>query len=141
MRKRFDPRKSWSLATRAKAFIQLLVARKIWRCDIGRGTYAHPTALLDRTWPVGLHIGEECFIDEHAVILTHDYTRGLLVDTRIGDRCRIGARALIMPGITIGNDCHVHPGAMVNRDMPEGTVAVGNPAKIMSMDNYLSGAH
>jgi len=123
-------RPGWSPVTRLRAGVQALLHRRLWRLDIGPGCRIHPDALIDRTWPRGIHIGEECLIDAWAVVLTHDFTRGLLVDTWIGDRCRIGARAIIMPGVKIGAGSIVHPGAVVTRDMPDGTQALGNPAAI-----------
>ncbi|MHA1727130.1 MAG: DapH/DapD/GlmU-related protein [Promethearchaeota archaeon] len=43
---------------------------------------------------------------------------------------RIGARTLILPGITIGEDCFVAAGSVVTRDVPPRKVVMGFPAKI-----------
>lgn len=43
----------------------------------------------------------------------------------------IGANATILPGITIGENAMVGAGAVVTKDVPEGAVVVGNPAKII----------
>jgi acetyltransferase-like isoleucine patch superfamily enzyme len=43
----------------------------------------------------------------------------------------IGANATLLPGITIGRNAMVGAGAVVTRDVPEGAVVVGNPAKII----------
>jgi acetyltransferase-like isoleucine patch superfamily enzyme len=93
------------------------------------------TALIDRTWPKGIHIAAGCVIGEEAVILTHDLTRGLYVDTRIGADTMIGARAIILPGVTVGEGCIIQPGALVNRDVPDFHVAQGNPASITPREN------
>ena len=69
-------------------------------------------------------------IGEEVVILTHDLTRGLYVDTIIGARTLVGPRAIILPGVRVGADCIIQPGALVNRDVPDGHVAVGNPASL-----------
>ncbi len=124
------PVPGWGPGTRLLGAVKTALWRRLWGLDIGPGTRVHPAALLDRTWPVGLHIGSGCWIDAHAVVLAHDFTRGVLADTRIGNNCRIGARALVMPGVTIGDDCRIWPGALVNRDMPPGSTAIGNPAQI-----------
>lgn len=89
-----------------------------------------PTALVDRTWPRGIHIAEGCVIGEEAVVLTHDLTRGIYYDTRIGARTLVGARAILLPGVTVGADCVIEPGALVRTDVPAGHVARGNPATI-----------
>jgi acetyltransferase-like isoleucine patch superfamily enzyme len=96
--------------------------------DIHPSARIATTALIDRTWPRGIHIGEGCRIDEEVVVLTHDRTRGIYLDTRIGARSNLGARSIVMPGITIGEDCVVAPGAVVTRDLPAGSYAIGNPA-------------
>lgn len=43
----------------------------------------------------------------------------------------IGANATLLPGITIGEDAIVGAGSVVTRDVPDGAVVVGNPAKII----------
>ena len=50
---------------------------------------------------------------------------------RIGKRCWIGAGALIMPGVTIGDDTVIGAGSVVTKDIPAGVVAVGNPCRIL----------
>lgn len=47
----------------------------------------------------------------------------------IGHDTWIGARATILPGVTIGNFCIVAAGAVVNKDVPNYTVVAGVPAK------------
>ena len=49
----------------------------------------------------------------------------------IGDDVWLGARVIIMPGVTIGNGAIVGAGAVVTKDVPEYSVAVGVPAKII----------
>jgi serine acetyltransferase len=120
-----------------RSLIELLKARfkwwlrtTVWGMDIHPSARISDTALIDRTWPRGIHIAEGCAIDEEAVILTHDMTRGIYLDTRIGARCRLGARSIVFPGLTIGDDCVIAPGAVVTKDMPAGAYAIGNPAQI-----------
>ena len=50
---------------------------------------------------------------------------------RIGRNCWIGAGALIMPGITIGDNEVVGAGSVVTKDLPSNVVAVGNPCRIL----------
>jgi len=47
----------------------------------------------------------------------------------IGDGAWIGARAIILPGVTIGRRCLVAAGAVVSRDVPDDTLVAGNPAR------------
>jgi maltose O-acetyltransferase len=50
---------------------------------------------------------------------------------RIGDGSWIGARAMILPGVTIGSRCLVAAGAVVSRDVPDDTLVAGNPARVV----------
>ena len=50
---------------------------------------------------------------------------------RLGDRAWVAARAIVLPGITIGAGAVVGAGSVVTRDIPEGCVAAGNPARIV----------
>ena len=49
----------------------------------------------------------------------------------IGRNCWIGAGALILPGVTIGDNTVIGAGSVVTRDIPSGVVAVGNPCRVL----------
>lgn len=104
---------------------------KIWGMDI------HPTcnfslsAKFDRLYPKGVHIGAYTYVALGAVILCHDTTRGLYLDTLIGKNCFIGARSIILPGIHINNGCIVGAGSVVTKDVPDNCAVAGNPARII----------
>jgi len=49
----------------------------------------------------------------------------------IGDDCWIGGGAIICPGVTIGSRCVIGAGAVVTKDIPDDSLAVGNPAKVI----------
>jgi maltose O-acetyltransferase len=48
----------------------------------------------------------------------------------IGDDCWIGGGAIICPGVTIGNRCIIGAGSVVTKDVPDDSLAVGNPAVV-----------
>lgn len=48
----------------------------------------------------------------------------------IGRRVWIGGGAIVMPGVTIGDDAVIGAGSVVTRDVPPGAIAVGNPARV-----------
>ena len=95
---------------------------------VDASAWIEPSAWIDRTWPRGVHIGARTYIGHQAVVLTHDFTRGVYLYTVIKSGCVIGARAIIMPGVTIGEDAIVEPGSVVTRDVNPGVCVSGNPA-------------
>lgn len=109
--------------------IRHLINVHVWGMHIHPSARIAPSALMDRTFPRGVHVGAGCVIGEQAVVLTHDMTRGLYLDTYIGERCNLGPRAIVLPGLTVGDDCVIAPGAVVTRDVPANSYVCGNPAK------------
>lgn len=49
----------------------------------------------------------------------------------IGDDCWIGGGSTILPGVTIGKGCTIAAGSVVTRSIPDFSVAVGSPAKVV----------
>lgn len=49
----------------------------------------------------------------------------------IGRNCWIGSGAVILPGITIGDNVVVGAGSVVTKDLPSNVVAVGNPCRVL----------
>lgn len=49
----------------------------------------------------------------------------------IGDDCWIGGNAIVCPGVTIGKGCVIGAGSVVTKDIPDYSMAVGNPAKVI----------
>jgi maltose O-acetyltransferase len=82
-------------------------------------------------------IGDDVGIGAHAHLIAHDashkrfigYTR--IGRITIGNRVFIGQRAMILPGVAIGDDVIIAAGAVVTRDVPSGSIAGGNPAKVI----------
>lgn len=52
-------------------------------------------------------------------------------DVVIGRDVWLGARVMVMAGVTIGDGCIVGAGAIVTRDLPPYSIAVGSPAKVV----------
>lgn len=104
---------------------------RLFRMDIHPSSQFSLSAKFDLTNPRGVHVGEESYIAFGVAILTHDLTRGVRVHTRVGRRCFIGARSIILPGITIGDESIVGAGSVVTRDVPPRSVVAGNPARVI----------
>ena len=49
----------------------------------------------------------------------------------LGDRVWVGAGAIILPGVTVGDGAMIAAGSVVTRDVPEGMVVGGNPARVI----------
>ena len=54
----------------------------------------------------------------------------------IGNDCWIGGNTVICPGISIGNGCVIGAGSVVTKNIPDNTLAVGNPAKSIRKLNF-----
>ena len=48
---------------------------------------------------------------------------------RCGGGCRIGAGAVLLPGVSVGEEAFVAAGAVVTRDVPARTLVMGVPAR------------
>lgn len=117
----------WLLCVR----VQMVIYRRIYKMNIAQTARIAFGAKLDKSHPQGIHIGPESFIASGAVILAHDYSREQKSDTRIGVRCFIGVNAIIMSGVTIGNNVIVGSGSVVTKDVPDCCIVAGNPARII----------
>ncbi len=104
---------------------------RVWQMDLGEGTLISLSAKLDKTNPRGIHIGKYTAVAFGAAILTHDAVNNRNRDVHIGDNCFIGAHSIILPGVTIGHQCIVSAASVVVRDVPAGSLVTGNPARVV----------
>ena len=111
--------------------LQIGFFRHFLGMDIGKDVRISLRARLDFTNPRGVHIGDGSYIAFDSVIFAHDMSRLLHTDTFVGKNCFIGAQAIIMPGVRVGDECIVGSGAVVTKDVPSGSIVVGNPARII----------
>ena len=49
----------------------------------------------------------------------------------MGDNVWIGGGAIILPGVTIGNNVVIGAGSIVTKDIPDNVIAVGNPCRVI----------
>lgn len=108
-----------------------------WNVKFGNGVYAnfHLTMVDDGEITVGDYtlFGPNVTVATAAHPFNHDLrSRGLQYNlpVHIGKNCWIGSGALIMPGVTIGDNVIIGAGSVVTKDMPSGVIAFGNPCKV-----------
>lgn len=83
----------------------------------------------------GLRIADDVFIGPN-VTLTNDKqpesgnAAFVKLQTHIGNGASIGAGAVILPGLRIGGGAFVAAGSVVTRDVPDGKLVMGNPARV-----------
>jgi len=78
-----------------------------------------------------IKVGSETYVTFKTLILTRDGVAGVDRPIRIGRRCFIGGGSMICPGVTIGDDCIIAAGSIVDCDVPSGCIAGGNPARVL----------
>ena len=91
-------------------------------------------ALINADAVVGRHlianvyasVAHDCVVGDFVTLGPRATVNG---SVRIGDGVEIGAGALIREGLTIGEGAVIGMGAVVVKDVPAGTVVVGNPAR------------
>ena len=104
---------------------------------VGKNFHMFDEVMIDygHTWHI--QIGDDVTLAPRVNIIAHDAsTKKYLNCTRIakvkiGNRVFVGAGAVILPGVTIGDDVVVGAGSVVTRDVPNGHVVAGNPARIL----------
>ncbi len=110
---------------------RLFILRRLYKIDISKTARISFRAKLDKTKPKLIHIGDESYIASGAIIFSHDFSRKLYKDTYVGKRCFIGANAIVMCGVRIGDEVVVGSGAIVTKDVPSHCIVAGNPARII----------
>lgn len=115
--------------------------------QLGANCFIDKSATIDGSFPWLISIGANCTITYNVVILAHDAStkRALgyskIGAVTIGNNCFIGSGAIILPNVHIGSNTIIGAGAVVTRDIPENSVAVGNPARVVSHTRDFLASH
>ena len=112
-------------------WLRLIWLRKVWGMNLGYGVRISGKAQLDYSYPKALHIGDYTILTPGVQVFTHDFVTRRHEDTRIGSHCFIGANAIILCGVSIGDRCVIAAGAVVTQDVPARSMVAGNPAKVV----------
>ncbi|WP_175480052.1 acyltransferase [Natrinema salaciae] len=104
---------------------------------VGDGVSWGLEATPDVFWPDLITVRADAIVGYDATILCHEflqdeYRTGEVV---VGERAMIGAGAIILPGVEIGEDARIAANSLVTRDVPPDTTVAGVPARSMSDDS------
>lgn len=117
----------------------------------GTPKFISQDAYFDGTDYKKITIGSNVTISREVMLLTHDYSIttayasiGKIIKRHegemyfsdkisIGDNCFIGARVSILPGTQIGNNVIVGAGSVVKGNVPDNSIVIGNPCKIVAV--------
>lgn len=125
---------------------------KYWRkagVVVGKNCQIYASASFGSE-PYLITIGDHVRVTSGCTFITHDggvwvlrelYKELSQVDKFgkivVGNNVHLGANAVIMPGVTIGNNCIIGVGAVVTKDIPDNSIAVGVPARVIkTIDEY-----
>lgn len=108
----------------------------------GRSTIGSNVSLQTGTYvPSETTIGDDVFIGPHATLTNDPYPIRQEVNLQgptLNDGVSVGANTTILPGVEIGKNTFVAAGALVTKDVPPETLAVGAPARFRPLPEELS---
>ncbi len=128
---------------------------RVFDAKIDGQPFVHQRARIAVPWKLTLHdraclgdranaytlgeieIGARATVAQEVYLSTgsHDFAQPSLplitAKITIGEDAFIGARAFILPGVTIGARSVIGAGSVVTRDVPADTIAAGNPCKVI----------
>lgn len=112
---------------------------------VGKNFERLNNVLIDDSHAWLIEIGDNVTLAPRVHILAHDAsTKKFLGYTKIGrvtigNNVFVGAETVILPGVTIGNNVIIGANSTVTHDIPDNTVVVGCPARVLcSLDEYLN---
>ena len=93
--------------------------------------------------PFLISLGDHVTVTSGVKFITHDGSTCLIKDAhgkryqrfapiQVGSHVFIGVNSIIMPGVSIGSNVVIGAGSVVTKDIPDNSVAIGVPAKVVS---------
>ena len=106
--------------------------------SVGKNFYTnHNCTILDGA---KVEFGDNVFIAPNCVFSTAGHAidaeqrgKGLQIalPIKVGNNVWFGANVSVLPGVTIGDNTIIGAGSVVNKDIPSGVIAVGNPCRVI----------
>jgi len=124
--------------------------------------FVHQRARIIIPWKVTLHdracvgdranlyslgeieLGPRCTVAQEAYLCsgTHDFTQAacplVVAKINVSEEAFVGARAFVMPGVTIGARAIIGACSLVTHDVPADVIAAGNPCKVLRVRPAIS---
>ena len=109
-----------------------------YNISIGKGSYVNFNCVFLDLGPIRL--GQRCLIGPGVQLLTAVHPMNAAeratgkekgAGIEIGDDCWLGGGVIVCPGVKIGCRCVIGAGSVVTHDIPDDSVAAGNPARVI----------
>jgi len=101
---------------------------------VGEGVAWGLESTPDVFWPERITVGDDAIIGYDATLLCHEFLQNeyRLGDVEVGERAMVGAGAIVLPGVTIGEGAQVAANSLVVEDVPPNATVAGVPAEVVS---------
>ena len=114
---------------------------------IGNNCHFNPYVLIDLDYPELIHIGDNVTLGSISMIFAHSnpsanlflkqgqYPRKV-AEVNIKSGAVINPGAIVIAGVTVGENSIISPRSVVTNDIPDYCIAVGNPARVVKKINH-----
>ena len=101
--------------------------------ELGRDVFIGTDVIIETAYPKLVSMGDRASLSVRTIVMAHNRGDAVSSDqqptVRIGSDVYVGAGAIILPGVTLGEGAVVAAGSVVSRPVPPRTVVRGNPAR------------
>jgi maltose O-acetyltransferase len=101
---------------------------------VGEGVSWGLESTPDVFWPERIRVDDDAIIGYDATLLCHEFLHEeyRLGDVVVEEQAMIGAGAVVLPGVTVGEGARVAANSLVAEDVPPGATVAGVPAEVVS---------